>query len=249
MGLRGSAALVTGGNRGIGLATARVLVAEGASVALLGRDADTLAAARTELGPQAVTVAADTTDDAQVRRAVDAAAEQLGRLDVVVNAAAPRATGTQPTGLAGLDEEDFLRQLDTKALGYLRVVRAALPHLLAHGDGGAVVNISGMNARSTGPIAGSVRNIAVVALSKNLADELGPQGISVVCVHPGLTVTERNADDPAYAAKTAGLNALGRAVSAAEVADVVAFLASPRGRVANGAVVTADGGRPGAIWA
>ncbi|MQW74586.1 SDR family oxidoreductase [Nocardioides sp. dk4132] len=248
LGLRGSAALVTGGNRGIGLATARALVAEGARVALLGRDTEALAVARETLGPETVTVVADTTDDAQVRRAVDAAAGQLGRLDVVVNAAAPRATGAQPTGLAGLDEADFLRQVDTKALGYLRVVRAALPHLLAAG-GGSVVNISGMNARSTGAIAGSVRNIAVVALSKNLADELGPHGISVVCVHPGLTVTERNADDPEYAAKAAGLNALGRAISAEEVADVVAFLASPRGRVANGSVVTVDGGRPGAIWA
>jgi len=247
LGLAGSTALVTGGSRGIGLAVARALVGEGASVALLGRDTGALAAAADSLGPGTVTVSADTTDDAAVRSAVDEAAAALGGLSVVVNAAAPRATPGQVPGLGGLRDDDFLLQLDTKALGYLRVVRAAVPHLLAAG-GGAVVNISGMNARATGSIAGSVRNIAVVALSKNLADELGPQGIAVTCVHPGLTVTERNTGDEEYAA-AASANAIGRPVTADDVAALVAFLASPRGALANGAVVTADGGRPGVIWA
>lgn len=245
--LAGAGALVTGGSRGIGLAVARALVAEGARVALLGRDPDTLAAAVATLGAGAVAVVADTTDDVAVRRAVDEAAASLGSLSVVVNCAAPRAVPRRPPGLAGLDDDDFLTQLDTKALGYLRVVRAAVPHLLAAG-GGSVVNVSGMNARSTGSIAGSVRNIAVVALTKNLADDLGPQGIAVSCVHPGLTVTERNDGDADYA-ELAAKNSLGRPVTADEVAALVTFLASPRAVLANGAVVTADGGRPGTIWA
>jgi NAD(P)-dependent dehydrogenase (short-subunit alcohol dehydrogenase family) len=247
LGLAGAGALVTGGSRGIGLAVARSLTAEGARVALLGRDSEALAAAAATVGPGTVTVRADTTDDAQVRAAVDEAAAALGSLQVVVNCAAPRATPGQVAGLAGLVDEDFLLQLDTKALGYLRVVRAAVPHLQAAG-GGRVVNVSGMNARATGSIAGSVRNIAVVALSKNLADELGPSGIAVTCVHPGLTVTERNEGDADYAA-AAARNALGVAVTAADVAALVTFLASPRGALANGAVVTADGGRAGVIWA
>jgi len=247
LGLLGSAALVTGGNRGIGLATARVLAREGARVALLGRSSEALDSAAKTIGEETVTVVADTTDDAAVRRAVDDAAAKLQRLDVVVNCAAPRATGGQRRGLAGLDEDNFLYQLDVKALGYLRVVRAALPHLLTVG-GGAVVNISGMNARMTGTIVGSVRNIAVVALSKNLADELGPLGVSVTCVHPGFTVTERNASDKDYLAKAASTNTLGKSITAEEVAEVVAFLASPRGRITNGAVITVDGGRPGPIW-
>lgn len=246
LGLAGSTALVTGGSRGIGRAVATALAREGARVALLGRDVDALAAAAATIDG-AVTVTADTTDDAQVRAAVDEAATALGRLDVVVNCAAPRATGPKQPGLAALDDDDFLHQLDTKALGYLRVVRAALPHLRAAG-GGAIVNVSGMNARMTSNITGSVRNIAVVALTKNLADELGAEGISVSCVHPGLTVTERTEGDEAYAAKAAAGNALGRPVTAAEVAEVITFLASPRGRITNGAVVTADGGRPGPIW-
>lgn len=245
LGLAGAGALVTGGNRGIGRAVAATLVREGAAVVLLGRDRDSLRSAAAEVGA-AGSVDADTTDDAAVRRAVGSAVAQVGRLDVVVNCAAPRAVPAQAPGLAGLNDADLLRDVDTKVLGYLRVARAAAPHLRERG--GAIVNVSGMNARATGSIAGSVRNIGVVALTKNLADELGPDGIAVTCVHPGLTLTERNVDDPG-SVDHARQNALATPVSAADVAELVAFLASPRGRLTNGAVITADGGRLGGIWA
>ena len=244
--LSGARALVTGGNRGIGLATARALIAEGADVVILGRDQATLEAAAAGLGPHASWVGADTTDDVQVRAAVETAARRLGGLTIVVNAAAPRSTAPVEPGLAGLDDADFLTQVDTKALGYARVVRAAAPYLRQ--AGGRVVNISGTNARTTGAIAGSVRNIAVVAISKNLADELGPLGVTVTCVHPGLTVTERVAGDVDYA-EAAAVNGLGRPVHAEEVADVITFLCSPIAAIMNGAVITVDGGRPGPIWA
>ena len=246
LGLNGAGALVTGGSRGIGRATAAALVREGAEVVLLGRDVAALEAAVELTGARGY-VAADTTDDAAVRAGVAQAYDLLGRLDVVVNCAAPRATPGAGTALEELDEADVLLNVDTKVLGYLRVVRAAAPHLRARG--GQVVNISGTNARVTGNVGGSIRNIGVVALTKNLADELGPDGVSVVCVHPGLTVTERNADDPAYADRAAASNALGVAQRAEDVAELVAFLASPLGRIANGSVITADGGRPGHIWA
>lgn len=245
LGLTGKGALVTGGNRGIGRASAAALVDEGAHVVLLGRDAASLEEAASQVGAVGYVVA-DTTDDVAVRAAVAQAHALLGRLDVVVNAAAPRAAAGAPTALEELDESEVLMNLDTKVLGYLRVVRAAAPHLRERG--GAVVNISGCNARVTGNTAGSIRNIAVVALTKNLADELGPDGVQVTCVHPGLTVTERNEGDAAYAEKAAE-NASGRAVGAADVATLVAFLASPRAWVANGDVITADGGRIGHIWA
>lgn len=245
LGLNGTAALVTGGNRGIGRATAAALVREGARVVLLGRDVGSLDSAADETGAVGFVVA-DTTDESAVGTAVEDAARLLGGLDVVVNCAAPRALPGTPTGVEAADTDDILTNVDTKVLGYLRVVRAALPYLRM--NGGAVVNISGMNARSTGNIGGSIRNIAVVALTKNLADELGPAGIAVSCVHPGLTVTERNQGDAEYA-ESAARNGLGRTVSAEEVADVVTFLASPRGRIANGSVLEVDGGRPGVIWA
>jgi NAD(P)-dependent dehydrogenase (short-subunit alcohol dehydrogenase family) len=240
LGLAGHVALVTGGSKGLGKATARALLAEGARVAILARDADTLRATADEIG--AYPVSADTRDDDAVVRAVEEVAAHFGRLDVVVNAAAQPASGV-PGG--GDDPAGILEQVDTKALGYLRVARAAVPHLRAAG-GGRIVNIAGMNARSTGTVMGSVRNIAVVAVAKNLADELGRDNIAVTVVHPGITRTERELSDALEEGGRA--NALGRMVDADEVAAIATFLASPRAMAANGAVVTADGGRIGSIW-
>lgn len=245
LGLRGARALVTGGNRGIGRAIASVLVAEGADVVLLARDREALAVAAAQTGARGF-VTADTGDDAAVRVAVDEAAALLGGLDIVVNCAATRAKPGAP-GLEGVVDDEFLGQLDTKALGYLRVTRAAAPHL-RDGGGGQVVNIAGMNARMTGNISGTVRNLAVVGVTKSLADDLGPSGVSVICLHPGFTITEANAGIEEYE-RLASNNSLRHPITAAEVADVAVFLASPRGRIANGAVVTVDGGHPGLLWA
>jgi len=245
--LTGAGAIVTGGSRGIGKAVARALLAEGARVALLSKTPEHLAAAAEELGNGVVTVPVDTTDSAAVTAAVDEAAAKLGRLDVLVNCAATPAssTGAKP-GIENLDEDDFLAQVDTKALGYLRSIRAAVPHLRAAG-GGRVVNIAGVNARMTGSITGSVRNVAVVGLTKNLADELGKENIAVTCVHPGMTATDSREFTEAMAAR-ARANALGRVVDASEVADLVAFLASPRATAVNGAIIGVDGGQLGPIW-
>ncbi|MBO0843492.1 MAG: SDR family NAD(P)-dependent oxidoreductase, partial [Nocardioides sp.] len=149
LGLDNAVALVTGGSKGIGKACARALLAEGAKVAILARGEDALKAAAEELG-DVLTVSADTTDSAAVEAAVEAVVSTYGRLDVIVNAAAEPASSTPGggSGLAAVDEADIIRQVDTKGLGYLRVVRAALPHLKAAG-GGRVVNIAGMNARTT----------------------------------------------------------------------------------------------------
>jgi len=122
------------------------------------------------------------------------------------------------------------------------------------------VNISGLAARHTGSITGSVRNVAVAAMTKNLADELGPRGINVTVVHPGMTRTERTPQalaamasargtDPAsLEAAIAGGVSIGRMVTAEEVADVVAFLASPRSVALNGDPVVAGGGARGPIF-
>jgi len=101
-------------------------------------------------------------------------------------------------------------------------------------------------SRGTGLPSGSIRNIGVAALSKSLADELGPSGVNVTVVHPGMTVTERTPVLPAGYPATR--SSIGRVVTAAEVADVVAFLASPRSVAINGDTITAGGGTPGVIY-
>jgi NAD(P)-dependent dehydrogenase (short-subunit alcohol dehydrogenase family) len=151
-----------------------------------------------------------------------------------------------------------LAAIDTKVLGYLRCARAAAPYMIDQGWG-RIVNISGLAARSVSTPSGSIRNVAVAALTKTLADELGPAGINVTVVHPGLTATERtpamiarfaaargSTEDEAEASLGAG-SSIGRIVTAAEVADVVVFLASPRSVAINGDAIAAGGGTPGAI--
>jgi NAD(P)-dependent dehydrogenase (short-subunit alcohol dehydrogenase family) len=246
--LAGKRAVVTGGSRGIGSAIASALAAEGADVALLARDPGRLAAAAKELsrtGRRVLTLAADTTDDTAVRDAIAHTVTELGGVDILVNNAADPAGPGTPRALADLVDADLLAAVDAKVLGYLRCARAAAPHMIAQGWG-RIINIGGLAARSTGLPSGSIRNIGVAALSKSLADELGPSGINVTVVHPGMTVTERT--PVAAAGYPAARSSIGRVVTAAEVADVVAFLASPRSVAINGDTITAGGGTPGVIY-
>ena len=256
--LEGKRALVTGGSRGIGKAIARALAREGADVALLARGAEALAAAASELaqesGRTVVGVSADTTRDESVRRAVAQAVAHLGGpIDILVNAAAEPAGYAQPPGVAEITGEFFHAELDIKVMGYIRCAREVVPGMRASGWG-RIVNVSGLAARQTGNAVGSIRNVAVAALTKNMADELGPSGINVTVVHPGLTRTERTAPLVAQRAAARGVapqvveqemgagNSTGLLVDAAEVADVVAFLCSPRSRAINGDAIAVGGG-------
>jgi NAD(P)-dependent dehydrogenase (short-subunit alcohol dehydrogenase family) len=260
--LTGKRAIVTGGSRGIGLAIARALAAEGADVALAARDKAALETARAtvaaESGAAVLAVRADTGDDQSVRDMVAEVVAGLGGVDILVNAAARPNTGAV-VGIEEFSDEEFGEQVNVKVLGYLRCVRAVVPHMRAAGWG-RIINISGLAARATGSITGSVRNVAVAALTKNLADELGRDGINVTVVHPGMTVTERtpgmlaaNAErdgtgqDEAERRMAAGVS-IGRLVTAGEVASVVAFLASPRSVALNGDAIAASGGTLGPIY-
>jgi NAD(P)-dependent dehydrogenase (short-subunit alcohol dehydrogenase family) len=258
--LTGKRAVVTGGSRGIGLAVADRLAAEGAHVALVARDRAALEDAAAHVrrhGTEVLVAPADTRDDAAVRAMVADVVAAFGGVDVLVNAAALPAGGPVPP-LAELTDDALREEVETKVLGYLRTARAAAPHMVAQGFG-RIINISGLNARSTGSIAGSVRNVAVAAMTKNLADELGPSGVTAVVVHPGTTVTERTPHLLAARAERTGstqeeaaaalgaATSIGRLVTAAEVADVVAFLASPRSIAIAGDAIAVGGGSRGTI--
>jgi NAD(P)-dependent dehydrogenase (short-subunit alcohol dehydrogenase family) len=258
--LTGKRAIVTGASRGIGFAVAAVLAGEGADVVLVARDQAALDDAATRLpgGGRALPISADTNDDAAVRAMVARTVAELGGVDILVNAAAQPGSAGPPRPLADTVDDDLRADIETKVLGYLRCARAVAPHMTAQGWG-RIVNISGLAARQTGNLFGSVRNVAVAALTKNLAEELGPAGVNVTVVHPGLTVTERTPAMVARLAAASGVTedqarnrldrgvTIGRLVTAAEVADVVAFLASPRSVAINGDAIAVGGGARGAI--
>jgi NAD(P)-dependent dehydrogenase (short-subunit alcohol dehydrogenase family) len=260
--LTGKRALVTGGRLGIGKAIARQLAREGVVVAIAARDGAATEAAAAELsaetGGEVVAFTADTGDDASVKALVAGVVERLGGLDILVNSAAKAAGGAPPPRLAEVSDDNFYADMNVKVLGYLRVAREAAPHMIAAGWG-RIINISGLAARQSGSIIGSMRNVAVSAMTKNLAEELGPHGITVTVVHPGMTRTERIPAMVAALAQRQGIseaeaerriggnNLIGRMVDAEEVADIVAFLASPRSVAINGDAIAAGGGVRGAI--
>ncbi|HEY6892186.1 MAG TPA: SDR family oxidoreductase, partial [Solirubrobacter sp.] len=179
-------------------------------------------------------VPADTGSDESVTAMFAAVVEAFGGVDILVNAAASVNQG-------GFGEETLEEQFNVKVRGYLRCARAVAPSMVDQGWG-RIINVSGLAARQTGSVVGSLRNVAVAALTKNLADELGPAGINVTVVHPGPTITERQ--PPAAAVEHVSI---GRAITAAEVADVIAFLASPRSVSINGDAIAVGGGTKGAI--
>lgn len=255
--LRGKRAIVTGGSRGIGLAVAHALAAEGVDVVVAARDLPTLDAAAAAIrgahGVAAVALAVDTAQDDSVRSLVAGAVEALGGVDILVNSAAAPGGQSRPPTLAEITDEAFWEDVNVKVMGYLRCAREVAPHMAA-GGWGRIINISGLAARATGSTIGSIRNVAVAALTSNLAAELGPSGINVTVVHPGLTRTEKTAGVVAARAAASGLDPLeverqmgaatliGRVVDASEVADVVAFLASPRSVSITGDAIATGGG-------
>jgi NAD(P)-dependent dehydrogenase (short-subunit alcohol dehydrogenase family) len=247
--LAGKVALVTGGSRGIGKATARALASEGMDVAIVARGREALEATANELaqetGRKIVPLVGDTGKDESAREFVAEAVHQLGRLDVLVNNAAVAGGQAPPPKLGDLTEDQFWADINVKVMGYLRCAREASPHM-ARSGWGRIINIGGLAARSTGSTITSIRNVAVVALTKNLAEELGPSGINVSAVHPGGTVTERTSAEARQ--NMAQNNLAQRAIEAADVAAVVTFLASPRSVAISGDVIAAGGGVGRAIY-
>jgi NAD(P)-dependent dehydrogenase (short-subunit alcohol dehydrogenase family) len=238
--LTGRVAIVTGASRGIGKAIAQELALEGADVALCARSRDALEAAAKDIagatGRRVVPIVADTTNAESVRRLVDTARAQLGRIDILVNnAATPGGVVRGP--LAEADEKALLEDIDTKVVGYLRCAKAVAPHMQERGWG-RIINIGGLSGRRAGNISG-LRNAAIVHLTKTLADQLGRQGITVNLVHPGTTRTERTDEETERRAKT---NAIGRIVDAREIGLVVAFLASAKAAAVTGVAIDASGG-------
>jgi 2-keto-3-deoxy-L-fuconate dehydrogenase len=237
--LSGLAAIVTGGGSGIGLATARLLAGRGARVAVLDL----------KPGEEFLGLTADVTDDASVRLAVDAAAEGLGGIDIVINNAGIGAIGT----VADNPDDQWHQVFDVNVVGIVRVTRAALPYLRRSAHP-VIVNTCSVAATAGLPQRAlySATKGAVFSLTLAMAaDHLG-EGIRVNCVNPGTADTPwigrllDQADDPA--AERAALEArqpTGRLVTAAEVAAGIAYLASPSASAVTGTALAIDGGMSG----
>ena len=250
--LQGKRALVTGGSRGIGKAIARVLVEEGCDVVISARDPGRLAAAASEVGASSW-FTCEMSEDESVESMVTAAAEAMGGLDILVNNAASPGSVHGPMKLADLTTDHALADLQVKVLGYLRCSKAAAPYMQENGWG-RIINVSGLAARGSGNTVGSIRNVSVAAMTKNLADELGPDGINVTVVHPGLTRTEATVDRIASIAETNSIsleeaearmasgNSVRTIIDSDDIANIVAFLASPKSIAITGDTIAAGGG-------
>ena len=267
--LEGKRAIVTGGSLGIGKAIARELAREGADVVIVARTKDTLEAAARELaaetGRRVIPLAADVTSRAQVDAMVAQAAAQLGALHILVNSgSAPGGSATATGPIETIVDEDLLEDFNVKYVGALRCARAAIPYLKQQGWG-RIINISGMNARNAGNLSGGARNTSLVHLTKTLAVQVGRFGITVNCVHPGTTRTERTPRLLAARAKELGVaagdvesrdfapdsprgNAICRMVDAAEIAYVTAFLASDKAWAISGELIVATGGAGRSVY-
>ena len=232
-------ALVTGGASGIGLTTALLLSSRGARVAVLDRDL-------TELAQPLRCFEADVRDRTSVARAVDAAAAELGGLDVVVNNAGVSAVGTVEES----DDEEWARVLDINVVGIARVTAAALPWL-RRSEHAAVVNVCSIAALNGLPRRAvySASKGAVLAMTYAMATDHVHENIRVNCVSPGTVNTpfvERmlaGFEDPM--AERAALEArqpTGRMVTSEEVAAAIAYLASPLSRSTTGTALEVDGG-------
>lgn len=247
--LTGKRVLVTGGSRGIGKAIARVFASEGAQVVIASRGRESLeasaAALEKETGRAVFPIVADTGNKASVDALVAQTVKRLGGIDILINNAAVPGGISSATSLDQIIDEEALLDIDIKVIGYLRTARAVAPHLIANGWG-RIINIGGLAYRRTGRPVATLRNAGVAAITKNLADELGPKGINVNVLHPGATRTERT--DAEAAKRAAANNSIGRIVDAEEVAWVAAFLASPLSAAINGEAIPVGGGAPGSIY-
>ncbi|HJR74339.1 MAG TPA: 3-oxoacyl-ACP reductase family protein [Luteimonas sp.] len=242
MELKGKAALVTGGSRGIGAAIAKALARAGADVAITYVSAEDKAQAVVDeiraSGRRALAIRADSADMAEVEASVERAAGEFGRFDILVNNAGIAQMGP----LEEVSVEDLDKTLSIHVRASFVASQAAARRM---GEGGRIVNIGSCLAeRVAGPgmTLYAMSKSALIGLSKGLAFDLGPRGITANVVHPGPTDTDMNPAESEHAEGQRQKIALGHYGSAEDIAATVVHLAGPGGRFITGASIAVDGG-------
>ena len=247
LGLKDKRVLITGGSKGIGLACAKGFVAEGARVALVSRSEENLRKADVKA---AYTIAADLTDAAAAASMVERVEKEFGPIDVLVNSAG----AAKRTDAPELTPAAWRAGMDAKYFSYIYVIDPLIKRMAARGRG-AVINIIGSGGKVASPthLAGGAANAALMLATAGLANAYAAKGVRVVGVSPGVTKTERVAEGLKAEAKRAGVSEeqaykqmvarlpMGRPAEPEEIADIVVFAASERGRYLTGANISTDG--------
>jgi NAD(P)-dependent dehydrogenase (short-subunit alcohol dehydrogenase family) len=249
LGLRDKKVLITGGSKGIGLACGKVFIAEGARVAIVSRSPENLVKAKKILR-DVYTIAADLTDAAAAAAMVEQVEKEFGAIDVLVNSAG----AAKRTDADELSPAAWRAGMDAKYFSYINVIDPLIKRMAARGRG-AVINIIGSGGKVASPthLAGGAANAALMLATAGLAYAYASKGIRVVGVSPGVTNTDRVAEGMKAEAKRANVSEdqalkqaksrlpLGRFAEPEEIADIVVFAASERGRYLTGANISTDG--------
>ena len=259
--ISGKVALITGSNRGIGKATAITLSKEGVNIALLARNEKLLSQTKEEISQISPDIKVeyficDTKSNKDVEETVAKIEKVFGTIDILVNCAAALP---EDSNLENFDDKKLFEQIEVKVAGYIRCAKSVAPIMKKNGWG-RIINISGLNARSSANLIGSMRNISVSSMTKNLADNLGQFGINVNVIHPGLTYTERSDANIELLSKNQNIsfedakekllanNSINEVITSYDIANIVAFLSSPISKAINGEPIPAGGGMKGFIY-
>lgn len=238
--LAGKIALVTGAARGLGLAIAQRLAEDGAQVWLNGRDEEALLSAAKQIGPRARTIAFDITDDTATARAFERMAED--GLDILVNNVGQR----DRRGFDEIGRDDMARLMDANLVAPYDLARRAVPLMRARGYG-RIINITSIASEiARGDASYTASKAALDGVTRALAAELGPEGITVNAVAPGFVLTEQNEEwftgTEEISEHLARRTSLGRWAQPEEIAGPVAFLASEAASYVTGHTLIVDGG-------
>jgi NAD(P)-dependent dehydrogenase (short-subunit alcohol dehydrogenase family) len=243
--LSGKTAVISGaaGPRGIGLATAKLFVEQGAHVAIIDIDPSATEAAARSIGQGHLGLTCDVTDPVACRKAASEVIDRLGKIDVLIN----NAGVTQPVKFMEIDQTSWRRILDVNLSGVLNLSQAVVPHMRERRNG-SIVCMSSVSAQRGGGIFGgphySAAKAGVLGLAKAMARELGPDNIRVNCVTPGLIQTDITGGKLTEAMKAEILKGipLGRLGTAEDVARIYLFLASDLSSYTTGSVIDVNGG-------